>query len=104
MLKPFLKIRTDEEDSEIIQEQLKKFTMQLEANPLLDGHILEDIDLAGGVATVISHKLGRQIQGWFFTDITSDIAAPLIYRTGTWDDKFFELTASLACNVSVYVF
>lgn len=104
MLKPFLKTRTDEEDSEIIQEQIKKFTLQLEDNPLLDGHVLENIELAGGVPTIISHRLGRQMVGYIFVSTTSDIAAPLVYRTGDWDDKFFELTASLACTVSLYVF
>ena len=95
---------TDNQDVELLQQNVKKFAKVLEGNPLLDGVFLEDIDLLAGPAiTTINHKLGRKPRGWILTDVTSAVAAPLIYRI-SWDDKTIELMASLVCNVSLWVF
>ncbi len=68
--------------------------------PLNNATILKDIALINGV-TVINHKLGRTMQGWFLTDITG-IAA--IYRSSPFNDLTLTLTSNAAVTVSIGVF
>jgi len=74
-------------------------------NPLLDNpsnsiNILTDVVLKSGV-TVVNHKLGRKMQGWFITDIQG-IAS--IYRSSAFNETTLTLTSSAGVTVNLGVF
>jgi hypothetical protein len=69
-------------------------------NPLNTCSILNDVVLIDGV-NVINHKLGRQMLGWFLTDIQG-IAS--IYRSAPFNSLTLTLTSSAAVTVSIGVF
>ena len=97
--------QTDNQDMELSQQNAKKFVKVLEDNPLLDGQFLGAVEFTAAALTIdINHGLGRMQRGWVMTDITSTVAAPLIYRTADWNDKTLTLTASLACEIGLWVF
>lgn len=70
------------------------------ANPLNNVSILENVALING-ATTINHFLGRQMQGWFITDING---AATIYRSQPMNDKTLTLTSNAAVTVNLGVF
>lgn len=70
------------------------------SNPLNKANILQNVSLVAGVNT-INHKLGRQMQGWFFTDIN---AAITYYRSAPLNDLTLQLTCSGPAIVNIGVF
>lgn len=70
------------------------------SNPIMDGYILQNVALING-ATTINHKLGRQMQGWFLTDVS---AAATVYRSKALNPTTLTLTSNAVCTVDIYVF
>lgn len=62
----------------VLSEQRTRDAINQALAPLLDGHLLENIGLTGGVDATISHSLGRKLRGWFLVRSTA---------TGTVFDK-----------------
>lgn len=70
------------------------------ANPTNNVSVLEGVVLKNG-ATVINHKLGRTMQGWFIVDQT---AAASIYRSQPFNSLTLTLTSNAAVTVNLGVF
>lgn len=70
------------------------------AIPMLSGKEIQGVKLVTGV-NVFSHKLGRQPQGWYHTDLT---AAATIFRSAPFDKDTLTLTSSANCEVSIWIF
>ena len=62
--------------------------------------IISNVSLINGT-TVINHKLGRMMQGWFITDING---AATIYRSKPLNNLTLTLTSNAAVTVSIGVF
>lgn len=70
------------------------------ANPLNNVQIIPNISLING-ATVINHKLGKNMQGWFLVDQQGPAT---IYRSAPMNSLTLTLTSSAAVVVSIGVF
>ena len=57
---------TYDPETESIQDMIENSFRSVESCPLVDGILLENIDLKEGDNT-IDHKLGRALRGWMFT-------------------------------------
>ncbi len=57
----------DADDIASMQDSLERVLKPVSANPLLDGRLIEDIEIDGVSDTVVDHKLGRELRGWFLT-------------------------------------
>jgi hypothetical protein len=69
-------------------------------NPLNGIQVLQNVALING-ATVVNHRLGKQMQGWFIVDMDS---AATVYRSAPLNDKTITLTSNAAVNVNLAVF
>ena len=65
-ISPYVRNTTDNESIESVQNSLENSFRSVEACPLLDGHLLEGIELIQG-DNEIDHKLGRALKGWILT-------------------------------------
>jgi len=65
-ISPYVRKTTKDGSIEGVQDSLENTLRSVEACPLLDGHLLEDVELANGL-TDVDHKLGRKLKGWFLT-------------------------------------
>ena len=71
---------------------------------IVDGVILEDIDLVSGSFTDIEHKLGREPRGYL---VIRKSAAQTVYEeVGDYDNRklFIKLRASGSVTVNLWVF
>lgn len=71
--------------------------------PLSNGQILSGIKITSGINT-ISHRLSRNLQGWFIVGIN---AAATIYDQqafNTMPDKTLILNSSAPCTINLFVF
>ena len=71
---------------------------------VIDGVILEDIDLVSGSFTSVEHKLGRKPRGYL---VIRKSAAETVYEdVGDYDNRklFIKLRASGSLTVNLWVF
>lgn len=85
---------------DLMQTRWKAVLDPLLKNPISGSSILSSIQLNSGT-TVINHKLGRQMQGWFIIDITGPAT---IYRAAPFNNKTLTLNSSASVTVSLGVF
>lgn len=73
--------------------------------PLLDGRLLEDIELQAGVPLPIAHGLGRPFRGWFTVRLSfPGTAAVVSEATTTTPSTTLRLQCAQACSLSLWVF
>lgn len=70
------------------------------SNPTNAVQVLQNVNLLSG-SNVINHRLGRQMQGWFVTDIQGSAT---IYRSAPFNNMTLTLTSNSAVTVNIGVF
>lgn len=81
------------------QNQVKNFSLPVENCDLIDGVLLENINLEIGANTVY-HKLNRQPIGWIVCDSTG---GSIINRTA-WNEETISLNSFIATTVKLWIF
>lgn len=69
-------------------------------NAILSGNSINNVALKNGV-TVINHGLGRDMQGWFITDING---AANVFRSAPMNSLTLTLTSSAAVTANLWVY
>lgn len=72
------------------------------ANPTNSIQILQNIVLIAG-KNIINHKLGRQMQGWFLTDVQGAMT-DYPYRSAPMNNLTLTLTSTVNVTVNIGVF
>lgn len=83
-----------------MQTRWKSLIDPVLANPLNGISIISNQALING-QTVINHKLGRVMQGWFLVDIQGPAT---IYRSAPFNNLTLTLTSNTAVVVNIGVF
>ncbi|HAT63657.1 MAG TPA: hypothetical protein DCS66_03510 [Flavobacteriaceae bacterium] len=86
------------------QDHVEEVLTPVTNSVIIDGIILEDIDLVSGSFTSIEHKLGRKPRGYI---VIRKSAAQTVYEdVGDYDSRklFLKLRASGSVTVNLWVF
>ena len=86
------------------QDHVEEVLTPVTNSVIIDGVILEDIDLVSGSFTSIEHKLGRKPRGYL---VIRKSAAQTVYEeVGDYDSRklFLKLRASGTVTVNLWVF
>jgi len=103
-LKGYSWIASTDTNVDRLQYRLEETFKAVTDSSIIDGNIVEDIDLASGTTTKVAHKLGRNLRGWVVVGRT---AAQHVYdaNAGKTDlDQFLHLTAGGTVTVNIWVF
>lgn len=73
------------------------------ANPLVNGRILQDEEVASG-RNIINHGLGRKLQGYIVTLNNANVTFYDSQATNQMPDLTLILNASGAATINLYVF
>ncbi len=92
-------IKSEDQVMNLIQTRWKSQIDPLLDNEITNGRLIQGQPLSG--TTVINHKLGRKMVGWYLVDIDG---AVMIYRSTPLNDTTLTLTTSGPCTVSLWVF
>jgi len=87
-----------------VQENVKRVLDEITDKPHMDSSLLESVVLTTGTTTLVEHKLGRNIRGWYIADRN---AGATVYRdTASTADlaEFLPLITSATVTVSLVVF
>lgn len=88
-----------------VQSNLSALASDLNAVPILNGRLLEDIELQAGVPLAIPHGLGRAFRGWFTTRLAFPGATAVVQEaTTTTPSTTLRLQCAQACSLSLWVF
>ena len=100
-LNTFVRHNTGIAAVEAVQDNLENAFAPIENCPLLNGHLLEGIELKNG-DNYIDHKLGRDLKGWFITR-HRETASNIIDRqtTHTGSDSTLLLNSSVGSTITV---
>lgn len=88
---------------ELAQTQWAQQIDPVIANPLLNGSILKNVQLSAGI-NVINHKLGRNLQGWYFTRVRAPVSVYDNQDTNQSPQLTLVLIASTPSVVDLAVF
>lgn len=72
-------------------------------NPINQGLLLQNIALVSG-PNVINHKLGRKLVGWMIASIDAPATVYDTQASNQMPALTLQLTASAACQVSIWAF
>jgi len=103
-LRSFERVNVTDPSIQKLQYRLEETLRPVTDAAIIDGRLIEDIDLASGTSTRIAHKLGRKLRGWI---VVGRNAAQHVYdeNSGETDlDSFLHLTAGGTVTVNVWVF
>ena len=98
----FVRTVTGEDAVESVQNSLENSFRSVEACPLLDGHLLEDIELPNGI-TDVDHKLGRELKGWFLTRTRNLAGGDICDKQSLHNetDKILRRSSTYAATITV---
>ncbi len=97
-----MKVRSSDQDLMGVQEQTQGLVKYLAQLPILDGNLIEDIELTSGTAKSVQHQLGRSARGYFVTKKSAN--AVVWDSVSSQPDRELLLNASASCSVSIWVF
>lgn len=84
-----------------VQDNVYEWALQFFNNELVTGRLIEGVSV-GTTNTNVSHRLGRQLRGWFITKLTADARVWQVEDSTL--PEFLILKASTAVTVNVWVF
>jgi hypothetical protein len=98
----FVRNTSDDERIESVQNSLENSFRSIESCPLLDGHLLEGIELPNGI-TDIDHKLGRALKGWFLTRTRNLAGGDICDKQSLHniEDRILRLSSTYAATITV---
>ena len=100
----FDRIQTADEVLNRIQDRLKSVINAIAGKPIIDGQLLEGVDVTSAAVTPVPHKLGRVPRGMVVTQATD-----YVFQTQAPDSKFLYLqTVAIvtggAIKINLWVF
>lgn len=107
MLQTFKRIRTDNRELEMIQDNIESAFRPIVASDIVPGLLLKDVSLKAGQDNLVAHTLARTPQIWQIVRI--DAAAnvyeyPNIELGGlSLTSRFINMRTSADCKVSLWV-
>ena len=100
-MRDFKQVNIKDFETSQLQRNTADFVQQLLDNPLLDGVLLEDIDVTT-TATAFSHGLGREPRGYII--VKANASVTIYVTTSTTPKTTLKLTGSGTATISLWVF
>lgn len=103
-VKNYERVSTTDPNIRKIQYRIEETLRPITDSAIIDGRLINDIDLASGTSTKIAHKLGRKLNGWI---VVGKSAGQHVYdeNAGQTDlGTHLHLTAGGTVTVNVWVF
>ena len=100
-MKSYKKITTNDRELNLIQANIEDAVSGVLKNPLLDGVLVDGINLLSGQPNQIAHTLAREVIGWIVVDQNADAR---IWKGSPSNSRFIDLRCSNNVSVKVYFF
>lgn len=99
-MKKFSRLNVQDYDLSRVQDAIGYTLDPITESKVIDGQLLENIQLIAGQDNVIAHRLGRKPLMWSVADIS---ASATVWRLGNFDKNYLTLRCSSDVTVSIWV-
>ena len=103
MVKRLKKIGVKDTQLQQVQGHIDEWSKQFEL-PILDGQLIESIDLTSASVVSVNHGLGREIRGWFVVKQGASATIWAVEANQTLPLRQLVLSTSADVTVSLWVF
>lgn len=103
-ISPLRKVRSDDDTIRQLQGAVDLVFQELLKKQIIEGNFLENIALNTGVDNLVSHKLGRPVQGYIVVKRDADANIWDTEAQNTMKTSFVNLRSSADCTISLWVF
>lgn len=103
-LKAFRRVRTDREDVKQLQDAVANTFQTILGRQIIDGLLLEDVELVTGSIQTVEHKLGRKLAGYIVVKRDAEATVWDSQAASTLPEKTLSLNVSANVTVSLWVF
>lgn len=93
----------DSQQGMLMQNKWSSILNPLLANPIAQGHIVNDVKLINGV-TVVNHGLGRKLVGYIIVGLSAPASVYDNQATNNMANLTLSLTSNAAATAQLYVF
>lgn len=97
----FRKVFTGDRSFDTLQTNIEAAVGNFLRIPILDGVLLENIELIAG-QTAVQHKLDRKFKGYII--VRKSNAASIYDIVNNEPEKYVTLDSSIPCTVSIWIF
>ena len=104
MVKDFKKVATINPELQKVSDNLREFVKPLINSEIVDGVLLKDISLITGQDNVVSHKLGRKINGWIPVRIRANSVVWDLQDSNVIDTSTLILRSSVNVTIDLWIF
>lgn len=102
MIPPFRAIRTAVRDIQRLQDALSKVFNAIQTKQILDGRLIEDIELVSASANELDHGLQRPVRGWIVVGKNAD--SNVWTSESEIPNRTLILNASADVTISLWIF
>jgi hypothetical protein len=102
MIPPFRAIRTATRDLQKLQDALSRVFNSLLSKPLIDGRLLNGIELLSSGSNQVNHGLGQSVRGWIVVSQNAD--ARIWESTSDLPNTTLTLETSNDVTVNLWLF
>ncbi len=104
VVKRFRFFKAKDEEVNALSRNVMDFVSQLYNVPILDGLLIEGVELDSATSTIVNHGLGRAIRGWIIVkqDASSSIYALEVEQSTPLTTLVLKCSADV--KVSLWVF
>jgi hypothetical protein len=103
-LKNFRRFTSNDPDTQKLIDNLIVAFKPLIDVPLLDGILLEGIELSNGVPKIINHKLNRKYRGWFVVRKNTNADVWETSPSDKRDNIYIILNSSADTKIDIWIF
>lgn len=102
MIPPFRAIRTAVRDIQRLQDALSKVFNAIQTKQILDGRLVEDIEIVSGTVTELDHGLQRPVRGWIVVEKNAN--AVVWTSESEIPNRTLNLNTSANVTISLWIF
>lgn len=91
----------------LLQANIEKALTPVMRTPILDGVLLENVNLVSGAVNKVEHKLGRKVRGYLIVSNSTPASIYDYLNNTAYDsqrDVYLSLSTSASCTVNLWVF
>lgn len=100
-MKTFKKINSGDYVTGTIQDNVAEALDAVNKSQIIDGGLMEDIDLVSGQTNLIAHRLGRTLRFWIL--VRQDTNSTVWETQSDNPELFLTLNCSSNCKVSLWI-
>lgn len=99
------KYRSDDYELNRVQDKIDEFARAVQTGGIVDGRLVENVDLIANQTNMVYHGLGRRYKGYIVVSINEKVTVQVVDADNLSPEKYIPLTVvTYPATASLWVF